>query len=172
MVRLETMGEELFESYLKGSIASYAEENVKAGRWEEAEAELKAKEQLQQLLPLGQKTEGHDFFKIINIDNNQKLGVIWVGKTDIGGEQVSFLYDIIVDEPFRRQGYGRRAMLALERKAAESGRSAVWLHVFKENEAAKKLYDQLGYEIMKTHFDEISGKTMSFQMAKQIKKSS
>lgn len=170
MVRLETMSEELFESYMKGSISSYAEENVKAGRWEEAEAELKAKEQLQQILPQGQKTEGHFFFKIINKDDHQKLGVIWIAITDIGGEQVSFLYDIIVDEQFRRQGYGKQAMLLLERKSAEWERSAIWLNVFAENEGAKRLYEQLGYEIMKTNLDETSGKTMSFHMAKQLKK--
>jgi len=168
MVRFENMGDELFKSYMKGSMSSYAKDNVRAGHWEEAEAELKAKEQLQQILPQGQETEGHDFFKIINNENDQKLGVIWVAKTDIGGEQVSFLYDIVIDEKFRRQGYGKQALLMLERKAEDSGRSAVWLHVFAENKGAKRLYEQLGYKIMKTNQDEMSGETMSFHMAKQI----
>ncbi|MCD4753276.1 MAG: GNAT family N-acetyltransferase [Anaerolineaceae bacterium] len=168
MVRLETMGEELFESYMKGSIASYAEANVKAGHWVEAEAEQKAKEQFQHILSQGQKTEGHNFFMVIDESNNQKVGVVWAANTETGGEQVSFLYDIIVDEPFRRQGYGKQAMRALEIKAAELGSSAVWLHVFAENEGAKNLYDQLGYKVMITHLNEKSGVTMSFHMAKSI----
>lgn len=168
MIRLETMGDALFESYMKGSIASYAEANVKAGHWTEAEAEQKAKEQLQQILSQGQKTKGHYFFTVIDKSNQQKVGVVWAAKMEISGEHVLFLYDIIVDEAFRRQGYGRQAMLALEKKAAELGSSAVWLHVFAENEGAKKLYDQSGYKVMKTHCDESSGETMSFHMAKPI----
>ncbi len=61
-------------------------------------------------------------------------------------------------------------MLLLERISAEWERSAIWLHVFAENEGAKRLYERLGYEIMKTNLDEASGKTMSFHMAKQLAK--
>jgi ribosomal protein S18 acetylase RimI-like enzyme len=56
-----------------------------------------------------------------------------------------FIYDLLIHAPFRRRGYGRQAMLALEDKAQELGLASLTLHVFEGNTPARDLYAALGY---------------------------
>jgi ribosomal protein S18 acetylase RimI-like enzyme len=52
-----------------------------------------------------------------------------------------------VDEKYRGRGYGKQAMLLIEEKARELGLKSIGLHVFGVNQAARNLYEAVGYEI-------------------------
>ncbi|HSO28244.1 MAG TPA: GNAT family N-acetyltransferase, partial [Anaerolineales bacterium] len=59
----------------------------------------------------------------------------------------AFIYDFVIDEAYRRRGYGRLALLALEDKAREMGIDQIALHVFGHNHAARALYESVGYQV-------------------------
>jgi ribosomal protein S18 acetylase RimI-like enzyme len=61
---------------------------------------------------------------------------------DVG---VGFIYNIVVDEPYRRRGYGREAMKLAEQEARRNGLHALALNVFGHNRVAHDLYLSLGY---------------------------
>ena len=169
MVLLEPMSEDLFQDYLRSTLTSYAEALVKAGNWEVSESVQRAEEQLRELLPQGSHTEGHNFLKIVDEITNEKVGVLWFAEVDDEDEKVVFLYDLIVDAHFRHQGYGKQAMSTLEGRISILGLSAIHLHVFAYNKVAKSLYDKLGYEIVKTYYDEVNNMATSFRMAKTVR---
>lgn len=56
-----------------------------------------------------------------------------------------FVYNVNVNEPFRRMGIGRALMEHLEREVRRFGRRWVGLHVDDGNDPAQRLYESLGY---------------------------
>lgn len=55
------------------------------------------------------------------------------------------LYDIVVDEQYRKQGYGFNLCAALLNEAKKMGAKNAYLQVVEENTSARKLYSKLGY---------------------------
>jgi len=82
--------------------------------------------------------------------------MIWFVVTDKALHPSAFIYDFVIYEEFRRRGYGRQTLTALEEKAKELGLDTISLHVFGHNQAAIALYQQAGYE------------TTSLYMAKKL----
>ena len=62
----------------------------------------------------------------------------------------------MIYEEYRRRGYGRQTLAALDEKAKELGLDTISLHVFGHNQAAIALYQQAGYQ------------TTSLYMAKKL----
>ena len=147
MVRLVPMTEPEFQAYLENDIERYAHERVRVGDWRPAEALQKSREEHQQLLPDGLATKNHFLFSIIDEELGSKVGVIWFAIYDKQLLPVAFIYDFLIDEEFRQQGYGRRALMALEVKMKEFGIDKIALHVFAHNHAARALYEKTGFEI-------------------------
>lgn len=56
------------------------------------------------------------------------------------------LYDIVVNPTRRRRGHGRMLTCALMHWGHESGAKSAYLQVREENEAARRLYADLGFE--------------------------
>ncbi|MFN8373752.1 MAG: GNAT family N-acetyltransferase [Anaerolineae bacterium] len=54
---------------------------------------------------------------------------------------------IIIDEPYRRRGYGTQTMQAIEAKAREFGAARIGPHVFSHNQGAKTLYEKMGFNL-------------------------
>ncbi|CAG0990353.1 partial diamine N-acetyltransferase, partial [Anaerolineae bacterium] len=63
----------------------------------------------------------------------------------------AFIYDFIIDEPHRGQGYGRQALAALDQQAVALGVETISLHAFAHNQTAIALYQKLGYAITDVH---------------------
>lgn len=147
MIRLSPMSETEFAEYCERDVIRFAEENVKAGYWHPAEALDKSREAHQRLLPNGLKTKNQIFFKIEEGKTGCWVGTLWLS-TDFGAAQpTGFIYDIIIEEPYRHKGYGKLAMSALEGKARELGLHRLALHVFAHNITARGLYEALGYKV-------------------------
>jgi ribosomal protein S18 acetylase RimI-like enzyme len=108
-------------------------------------ARKKAEADVERLFPDGKPAEGQDIF-VIEADG-RRAGELWISER--GGELTGpglWIYDVRVDEAFRRQGLGRKAMLYAEEEARHRGLPSLGLNVFGGNQAARALYGSLGYQ--------------------------
>jgi ribosomal protein S18 acetylase RimI-like enzyme len=141
MIRLVPFEPSEFATYLDGSVRSYAEENVRAGRWSAEEALSEAQKQIQGLLPQGLHTPNNYFFSIRADPSGEPVGIIWLAVEPRGG----FVYDLNIFEAHRRRGYAEAAMRQIEGVARDHGAQKISLHVFGDNSGARRLYLKLGY---------------------------
>lgn len=168
MVRLVPMREEVFEDYIQDSLREYAQAHVKAGNWSPSEATRRAEEQFQSLLPQGMQSEGHHLLEIEDQGSGEKVGVVWVAEMGRGEDRAAFVYDLRVAPPFRRRGYGERAMRSVEALVVGLGSRTINLHVFADNAAARALYKKLGYEVVKTFYGGGGEEPTSYRMSKTL----
>ena len=147
MLRLVPMTNSEFEAYLQSAVREYADEKVRAGNWQPAEAMQRAEQEYDKLLPDGLATKSEHLYSIVDDARTRPVGMIWFERQEGSAQPVAFLYDFIIYEEFRRKGYGRRALAALETKVKEMGLDKISLHVFGHNKAALALYSKLGYEV-------------------------
>jgi ribosomal protein S18 acetylase RimI-like enzyme len=147
MVRLEKMAAEDFDAYIEKLTANYAKDNVRSGRWTREEALEKSVSQINSLLPEGIETQNHVFFSIVDEGTGDVVGYIWLHVVPGEGPKKAFIYDLIIFEKFRKRGYGRAALVALEEYAKEKRIASISLHVFAHNAAALSLYRKMGYEV-------------------------
>jgi ribosomal protein S18 acetylase RimI-like enzyme len=143
--QLTPMTEAEFEAYLEVLIPEYAQDNVDAGHWHEAEALEQSRKSVKELLPKGLKTDNHHFFVVR--EGSERIGIVWLRAILDSAMKAGFIFDIAVDEAQRGKGYGRQTMLLIEQRARELGLEKIGLHVFGKNKIARKLYESLGYEI-------------------------
>jgi ribosomal protein S18 acetylase RimI-like enzyme len=145
MTTLIPMTQPEFDAFLAQAIPEYAEANVSAGYWDEAEALEKSRKEHETLLPQGIETKDHYLYTIY--DSEQAVGLIWMRANMDRPAKSGFIFDIRIDEKFRGKGYGKQAMLLIEEKARELGLKSIGLHVFAYNKVAKNLYESIGYEV-------------------------
>ncbi len=162
------MDETFYQSFLQRSIPEFANENIKAGYWKTSAALQKSEALFNNLLPDGVETEGHHLFQIVDEESHLNVGVIWFAEVENDDQRAAFLYDLYIDEPYRSHGYGKWAMQAIETKIEELGIRSISLHVFADNHIAKRLYQKLGYAVVKTHYDQDGQQEKSFQMLKEL----
>jgi ribosomal protein S18 acetylase RimI-like enzyme len=131
-----------FRPYIEASTREYADDNVRAGRWTAAEAFAEAQKQIQGLLPAGNETPNHYLFHIVADPSDERVGMLWLAVEPRGG----FVYDLRIEDRFRRHGYAEAGMRLAEALAREKGADRISLHVFGDNAGARRLYDKLGYK--------------------------
>jgi ribosomal protein S18 acetylase RimI-like enzyme len=142
------MTETQYGHWYDRSVRGYADEKVRAGNWSAEDALERAREEFAKLLPSGLATPDHWLFSIVDVETGTSVGILWLARAmwQASGRS-AFIFDFEVDEAFRRRGYGRAALAALEGKARELGFAEIGLHVFGHNLAARALYEQAGYEV-------------------------
>ncbi len=146
MTRLNPMTEEELVPYLEFLMVDYANEKVKAGNWPADQAMELSKAEFARLLPNGVHSPDQYLFSIFDEDKGQNVGAIWFAARGEGGKKSAWIYDVLVYEEFRRQGYATQAMLALEDEVKKVGLESIGLHVFGHNQSAYALYQKIGYE--------------------------
>jgi len=146
-VQLVPMAEADFKAYRAQVIPEYADEQVRTGNWTPQEARARAEQQFQELLPKGVATEHHYLFSVLAAENGAKVGLLWVALNARGGRRTAFIYDCVVFEAHRRQGYGQAALRALEAMARGWSVQSIGLHVFAHNTGAQALYQKAGYVV-------------------------
>lgn len=144
-IALVPMNEADFRAYMDWSIADYAQEHIRTGRWSQEEGLQRAKQQYQELLPDGLESPNQYLFSIQNTVAGEKVGMLWFAVQEHGGKPGAFVYDVKIEEQFRRHGYGEQAFVILEEKVRALGLDTIGLHVFGHNHAARALYEKLGY---------------------------
>lgn len=104
--------------------------------------------QHERLFPGGTLADDQHVMTIIAGDH--EIGTIWLGRPLTGLTDSWFIFVIEIDRAFRRQGYGRAAMATAEGWALANGAKRLALNVFAANEAARSLYESLGYQVFST----------------------
>lgn len=133
-----------FEAWLPGTIAGYAAEHVRTGRWSEEEALERSRQEYERLLPQGLATPDQRLWNIVPTGGGEPVGMLWIHVMQ-KPKPSAFVYNIEVFPQFRRRGYAEQAMLKLEEEARRLGLEGIRLHVFGHNTAARALYEKLGY---------------------------
>jgi len=146
MVQLVKITEAEYRIWLERTIAEYAEEKVRAGNWKGDEALKRSEKTFRDLLPGGVDTPDQYLFSIVDEASGCSVGVLWFAREDRYPKPVAYVFDLLVYEPYRRQGYAEQAMLAMENRVKAMGLDEISLHVFGHNRSARHLYEKLGYE--------------------------
>ena len=89
--------------------------------------------------------DNHFLYTIQDADQGRAVGALWLMVNLDSPRPSGFILDLEIDEPYRRKGYGRAAMLELERLARGMGLRQLGLNVFAHNAGARALYESLGY---------------------------
>lgn len=114
--RLSPMTPDEFRDFHKFSIADYAREKVRAGNWSEAESLEKSREEHRKLLPQAMDTPNNHLYAIRN-DSGAKVGSLWLAVEERRGCKTGSIYQLYIDERFRRKGYATQAVRAGRRGA-------------------------------------------------------
>jgi len=141
-VELAPMSPERYVTWRAYSVAGYAEENVKSGRWTGDEAPSRSEADFSALLPDGLDTAGHELWSVVDTAGDE-VGILWVATDRRPGH--AFIYDIEMNPDRRGEGFGTATLLALEDWCRANGIDSIGLHVFGHNQAAWRLYKRMGY---------------------------
>lgn len=138
-----------FDIFRSREIREYAIEQVSAGYWIADDAEMRAAEQTDSLLPQGIGTP-EMLLLIAENAEGVAIGHAWVALKPGSGTS-AWLYDIRVDMGQRGNGYGRAILRAVEQEITQRGIGAIGMNVFGSNMVARNLYETAGYQIKSMH---------------------
>lgn len=147
MIKLVHMNETDFDAFQEHAIVDYAQDKVKAGNWTAEDSLERSRQAFQKLLPEGVSSPGQHLFSIVEDETGEKVGMIWFAATSWDGIPFAFIYDFVIYPQFRRRGYGRQALQAVEAEVKAVGYHRIGLHVFGHNQAAFDLYEKSGYQV-------------------------
>jgi ribosomal protein S18 acetylase RimI-like enzyme len=147
VLRLDPMTPEELDRWLAHAIPAYAEDHVRAGRWDAANALELSRAEHARLIPQGVATPDQFLRTLRDAASGQVVGELWYALRKEGARTDLFVYWIGIAEAHRRRGYAREALRALEPEAKRLGADRIALHVFGENTGAQALYRSLGYEV-------------------------
>jgi ribosomal protein S18 acetylase RimI-like enzyme len=136
------------DAFVEEEIADHAVQQVRDAGWLRDGALERARAELTPVLnrELAEGAEqGHRLWSAIN-SAGSCVGWLWVTPIVDAAPQSVFLEQITVARSFRRQGYGRAMLAALEELLAATGVDELHLTVFVGNEPARRLYASTGYE--------------------------
>ncbi|SCG48212.1 GNAT family N-acetyltransferase [Micromonospora inositola] len=146
VVTLRPMRQDEYENYTARRDLEYVQSLAETMPAETAME--KARQDRALFLPQGLATERHRLLVAENT-TGQVVGYAWVGLEEPRTKTTdsAWLYDISVEEPYRRSGYGRAILAAVEAVAREAGATRLGLNVFGHNAPAISLYQTCGYEV-------------------------
>lgn len=133
-----------YQEFEAASVAAYAERMVKTGSWTQKGSLAAAQVIFRELLPDGAASSDNYLFTVR--DGELNVAFLWFAVLGEPGKSKAHIYNIVVNEKLRGQGYGRAAMLACIEESRELGAVSVRLRVFGDNHVARSLYTSLGFE--------------------------
>ena len=138
------MSEEQIATFISVDIEHYVDERVTAGESPE-EARSVAENQMAMLFPDGIPAPGQLLYQLFD-DEGAPVGFLWIGPP-MGEEPGAkyWVWNVEIDEPYRRRGLGRAAMVLAEDAARAQGATELGLSVFGHNPIAHHLYESMGY---------------------------
>ncbi|MGH9016493.1 MAG: GNAT family N-acetyltransferase [Acidimicrobiales bacterium] len=142
--RLQPMSDEEAARFADGSMAAYVDDRINSAESSEV-ARQKAETTMAELFPGGRPAPGHHLYRVLD-DDGRAAGWLWIGPHVPEQPDAYWVWLVEIDEAFRGRGLGRTAMLLAETEARALGATAIGLHVFGANTAARQLYASLGYE--------------------------
>lgn len=149
-VTLRDMRPDEYDDYTEWHVGEYVQ-SLQGSLPVEAARE-KTRQDLARYLPDGLATERHRIL-VVEDAAGETVGYTWLGLDEPGGgsPEMAWLYDIRVLPAYRRRGYARAILAAVEALAREAGALRLGLNVFGHNRAAIALYDSQGYQVTAQH---------------------
>ena len=138
-LQLRPMEDEEFVAWLPLLREDYAQDLVRDYGMSAERARAQAVAEID-----GHRPAGHSVF-VIEVDG-EPVGHLWLVERRDAYEPTLSVYDIDVDEPYRRRGYGKAAMVFAEEEARRRGLTRIALRVGARNEGARNLYRSLGFK--------------------------
>jgi GNAT superfamily N-acetyltransferase len=139
------MSAERFPAWLERSQAEYERDLVATGKSSEA-ARRHAADSMVGVFSSGAPTAHNNAVFDIVDELGRFVGYLWVGLDTSGDDASWWVWDVLVDDEYRGHGIGRQAMQLAEEYAHSQGAKTLGLNVFGFNDAARGLYDSLGYK--------------------------
>ncbi|MDX6408853.1 MAG: hypothetical protein QOE13_1924 [Gaiellaceae bacterium] len=147
-VTLFPLPEDERDAFVEEEIADYSVQQVRDAGWPRDGALERARAELTPVLNrefADGAEQGHQLWSAMNAAGSC-VGWLWVTPVVDASPQSVFLEQITVAKRFRRRGYGRAMLAALEKLLAGTGVDELRLTVFAGNEPARRLYASAGYE--------------------------
>lgn len=135
---------ERFPAWQERCHAEYTADLIAAGETPEA-ADRHATDSLERAFPTGSATADNAMFDLVH-ETKGTVGYLWIGSDTSDDASAWWVWDVVVEPRFRGEGFGRAAMLLAEDLARAAGARTLGLSVFGHNEAARGLYESVGYE--------------------------
>ena len=148
VVTLAPLTDEGWDAFVHEEVATYADQQVREAEWRPNEALERSRAELTPVLDrefAEAARKGHRLWTAMNRDG-RTVGWLWVTPVEDESSTVAFLKQITVAESFRRRGYGRAMLAALEVLLAADRIDELRLNVFAANQPARRLYASAGYE--------------------------
>jgi ribosomal protein S18 acetylase RimI-like enzyme len=138
---LNKMNVEESHQFYEETIHDLAEANVICGEWQENESLEKSKENFKKQFPDGIINENNYLYSILN-QNHEIVGKVWM---TVNKNKIAWLQNIKIDKKFRRNGYGKAAVIELSKIVKDSVIKKIGLHVFGYNKVALQFYNSIGF---------------------------
>ena len=147
-VTIRPMTGEEFDFFRGCSANLQAEDLMRVRGISREEAAREAEEDLSRMLPKGLRTQDN-FLMTVENERSETVGFLWTLHESSSGRQQSFLCDLLILEPYRRQGYAAAALTEMEILAARTRCEESVLFVANHNHAAIGLYQKCGYRLLR-----------------------
>jgi ribosomal protein S18 acetylase RimI-like enzyme len=146
-IRLRPLRDEEFPDFLDLLRKEYVRGMVEEAGMSTQAAEDKATTDHASLFPGGTQQPHHRIRLLEDVATSERAGhLFWAERQPPGSAGTrAYLYELFVDEPFRRQGLARRALELLEDEARAKGLPGIDLNVWGGNEPARALYRSAGF---------------------------
>ncbi|MBA1435113.1 GNAT family N-acetyltransferase [Bombilactobacillus bombi] len=144
---LQAMTTKHFSEFLHSQIQEYAHQKVLNHLWPAEQAQQRAQEDFQMLLPDGLNTY-HNYFYVISASNEIVYGYVWLAEvmdSDQPNAPYLFINDYAILPAYQDQGYGQQGLKLVFQEARRLGYHQLGLHVFGENQRAQHLYQKMGF---------------------------
>jgi len=147
-IRLRPLRDDEFPEFLAFLRKEYVRSMVdEAGMTTEA-AEDKADADHASLFPGGRPQPHHRISLLEDATTSERAGhLFWAERQPPGSLGTrAYLYELYIEEAYRRRGFGRRALELLEEEARAQGLPGIDLNVWGGNAGARALYRAAGFD--------------------------
>lgn len=144
-VQLRPMTPEEHRDWLPWAIEDYAREDVEHELLDPERARANMSAFLESAIPRGPRTAGHRMSIVEDAATGERVGFTWWAERELDAGPAAWIYDVHIDEPHRRKGFGRGLMEAVEAQVREAGLTRIELHVWVDNDPATSLYRSTGF---------------------------
>ena len=148
-IEVRKMNKEEYEAFYKRSFEHHVKELIDEENMTEEEAKKETHEELASMLPNGLDTEDNYLMTIRRKTDDVQLGFIWTLHEYNEDVKQSFLCDFEIYEQYRRNGYAKEALGAMEAMAGKAGCRESVLFVANDNTPACALYEKCGYAFLR-----------------------
>lgn len=145
MVQLVPMNPEEFRLFRDSYAPEYAQDHVRIGSWDPAEAVALAKGRIDELLPRGTETPDQYLRKIVDQVTGERVGEVWYSFQRAGARLSCYIHWIGIYQAHRGRGIATTVLRQVEKEARRAGARRLALNVFASNSSAAALYAKLGF---------------------------